>query len=215
MFIYYNYKYNKMELLNLQSVSYSDMYKLNQGSVSQLMRGLQEMVNRLTEPTNDYQRELYPALRNLVEKLTSRYETLLSTSTSDVDRQVRNYNLHGYNGKIKRSVATKNVKFNLIYKYANFGDYLKTLTQRLNYLLERELPQRYLDNQEEGTSYNKLKTELQELLRFMKDDVESSWNTVVTSARTAGGDNVQENLRKRTSFKPRSQNNKKAYTKTH
>ena len=32
----------------------------------------------------------------------------------------------------------------------------------------------------------------------MKEEVEQQWNTAVTSARTAGGESVQENLRKRT-----------------
>ena len=183
--------------LSLSELPYDEKYRLNQASASQLVRGLQEMAGRLPEPQNDYQRELYPSLKKLVGQVVEKYTSMLQ-STSEVEREVRRFNLHGYNGRVKRAIATRGVKFNLVYKYANFGDYLKTVTQRLTYLVERPLPQRYVTNTTEGTTYEQLKTRIQEFLKFMKDEVEQSWNTSVTQARTAGGNSVQENLRKRT-----------------
>lgn len=183
--------------LSLTDVPYDEKYRLNQASASQLVRGLQEMAGRLTEPQNDYQKELYPALKKIVGLVVEKYTSMLQ-STSEVEREIRRFNLHGYNGRVKRAISTRGVKFNLVYKYANFGDYLKTITQRLSYLVERPLPQRYVTNTSEGTSYEQLKTKLQEFLKFMKDEIEQSWNTAVTQARTAGGNSVQENLRRRT-----------------
>ncbi len=183
--------------LTLAELPYDEKYKLNQASASQLVRGLSEMGTRLGEPTNDYQKELYPALKTLVTTMVTKYTDMLQ-ATSEVEREVRRFNLHGYNGRVKKPVATRGVKFNVVYKFANFGDYLKSLTQRLTYLVERPVPQRYVNNASEGTAYEQLKGKLQDYLKFMKEEVEQQWNTAVTSARTAGGDSVQENLRKRT-----------------
>jgi hypothetical protein len=183
--------------LTLAELPYDEKYKLNQASASQLVKGLSEMGTRLGEPTNEYQKELYPALKTLVTTMVTKYTDMLQ-ATTEVEREVRRFNLHGYNGRVKKPVATRGVKFNVVYKFANFGDYLKSLTQRLTYLVERPVPQRYVNNASEGTAYEQLKGKLQDYLKFMKEEVEQQWNTAVTSARTAGGDSVQENLRKRT-----------------
>jgi hypothetical protein len=183
--------------LNLSDVPYDEKYRLNQASTTQLVKGLHEMAGRLADPTNEYQKELYPALKTIVNKFSEKYTSLLQCS-SEVEREVKRFNLHGYSGKIKNPVSTKGVKYNLVYKFANFGDYLKTVTQRMKYLVERQVPQRYVTNTAEGTAYTALKTQLQEFVKYMTEEVEQSWNTAVTSARTAGGSSVQENLRKRT-----------------
>jgi hypothetical protein len=186
--------------LSLSDVPYDEKYRLNQASASQLVRGLQEMASRLAEPTNDYQKELYPSLKTIVTKFVEKYVELLQCS-SEVEREVKRFNLHGYSGKVKNPVSTKGVKYNLVYKFANFGDYLKTVTQRMNYLVERQVPQRYVTNTSEGSAYSTLQTQLQAFVKYLTDEVEQSWNTAVSSARTAGGSSVQENLRKRTEKK--------------
>ena len=63
--------------LSLNDVSYDEKYRINQGSASQLLRGMQEMVNRLTEPTNEYQKELYPALKSIVLSFVEKYNIKL------------------------------------------------------------------------------------------------------------------------------------------
>ncbi len=185
------------EPVTLQSIPYDEKFRLNQASASQLVKGLEEMASRLSEPQNDYQKELYPAIKNIVSRIVEKYSELLE-STTEVEQEVRRFNLQGYNGKIKKAVSTKGVKFNLVYKFANFGDYFKTIVQRLTYLVDRQLPQRYVNNAAEGDAYNILKGKIWSFIKFMNEDIEQSWNTIVTAARTAGGDSVQENLRKRT-----------------
>jgi hypothetical protein len=170
----------------LSHLPYDEKFKLNQASCTQLIRGLYEMGQRLEEPQNDYQRELYPVLKSVVSKVFHHYEALM-TSTSETEANIRKYNLDGYNGRVKKPISTRGVKYNLIYKYANFGDYLKTLNQRMHYLVNRPLPQRYINNVSEGVAYTDLKTKLQEFMKFMKDDIEVIWNTAVSAARTAGG----------------------------
>ena len=102
--------------LSLSDVSYDEKYRINQGSISQLLRGMLEMVSRLTEPTNEYQKELYPALKSIVSGFVEKYNVLLLCS-SEVEREVKRFNLHGYNGKLKNPVSTSGVKYNIVYNY--------------------------------------------------------------------------------------------------
>lgn len=194
---------SEMSTLTLANVSYDEKYRLNQGSASQLVRGLTEMVVRLTDPTNDYQRELYPALRSIVSEFVERYEQLLTTS-NQTEFEIHRYNLHGYSGRVKMPISTRGVKYNLIYKYANFGDYLKTIVQRLKFLTERQVPQRYITNEAELAVFTALQTKVTDFLKFITEETEPKWNTAVATARTAGGESVQVNLRRRTEqYRPR------------
>ncbi len=187
---------NTPQVLSLDGISYDIKYRLSQGSVSQIVRGLSEMVTRLGDGENAYQQTLYPVLREQSKNIVSRFNTLLQTSSA-ADYDVRKFNLHGYDGRIKGTVITRGVRFNTIYQYANFGDYLKTITQRLTYILERQVPQRYSTDEALANAFTQLRSEVQDFVKYIHDEVEPRWNTAVTEARTAGGDSVQENLRKR------------------
>ena len=191
-----NSQSNAPQVLSLDGISYDIKYRLSQGSVSQIVRGLSEMVTRLGEGENAYQQTLYPVLREQSKNIVSRFNTILQTSSA-ADYDVRKFNLHGYDGRIKGTVITRGVRFNTIYQYANFGDYLKTITQRLTYILERQVPQRYSTDEALANAFTQLRSEVQDFVKYIHDEVEPRWNTAVTEARTAGGDSVQENLRKR------------------
>lgn len=188
---------SEMTTLTIATIPYDDKYRLNQGSASQLVRGMTEMVARLTEPINEYQKELYPALRSIVAEFVEKYEQLLTT-TNQTEYEISRYNLHGYSGRVKMPISTRGVKYNLVYKYANFGDYLKTVTQRLKFVIERQIPQRYSNNESELTAFTSLRQKVTDFLKFVGEETEPKWNTAVASARTAGGAHVQENLRRRT-----------------
>lgn len=187
---------NTPQVLSLDGISYDIKYRLSQGSVSQIVRGLSEMVTRLGEGENAYQQTLYPVLREQSKNIVTRFNTLLQTSSA-ADYDVRKFNLHGYDGRIKGTVITRGVRFNTIYQYANFGDYLKTITQRLTYVIERQVPQRYTTDESLSNAFTQLRSEVQDFVKYIHEEVEPRWNTAVTEARTAGGDSVQENLRKR------------------
>jgi hypothetical protein len=202
---------NTPQVLSLDGISYDIKYRLSQGSVSQIVRGLSEMVTRLGEGENAYQQTLYPVLREQSKNIVSRFNTLLQTSSAS-DYDVRKFNLHGYDGRIKGTVITRGVRFNTIYQYANFGDYLKTITQRLTYILERQVPQRYSTDEGLSNAFVQLRSEVQDFVKYIHEEVEPRWNTAVTEARTAGGDSVQENLRKREQQRQEAQERRVTHT---
>ncbi len=182
--------------LSIDDVTYDEKYRLSKAATTQVIKGMQMMIQRIGEPTNSYQQELYPPMRNIVTRIVDSYNRLLNVG-STTDFEVRRYNLHGYNGIVSGHVYTRGVKRDLFYKYANFGDLMKTLKQRAQYIVEREAPKRYQENASEMASFQQLQTELKSFVEFLVNEIEPSWTAAVTAARASGGVEVEENLKKR------------------
>jgi hypothetical protein len=163
--------------------------------------------------TDAYKQALYPVLRTLSQEVLTRFNGLL-TATSEKERDVRKFNLFGFNGRVKkvrgRYPFVPRLRPTTTYKYANFGDLLKVLKQRCEYISTREVPQRYVDDVEQGAAFTKLRSEVTEFLNYLKNTVDARWSEAVTQARTAGGQQVQQNLERRaqpTERTPRPQQN--------
>lgn len=175
--------------VSLESIrsSFNDTYKVSKGSASQIVLGFQSMRSRLQEPTNEYQQTLYPKLKDLCDRLTTKYsETFLTTFGSDVDRQVFGANLNGNrnNGSLYRSIPS-GVNRNLTYNYAQFGQLMRVLTNRLRFVVQRDPSsvQRYKDSTDELASYQKLQNTVNTFMTFLTE-LSNEWNQLVTETRT-------------------------------
>ena len=167
--------------------SFNDTYKVSKGSASQVVLGFQSMSERLQEPTNEYQQTLYPKLKELCTRLSTKYvETFLTTFASDVERQVFGANLNGNrnNGSLYRSIPS-GVNRNLTYNYAQFGQLVRVLTSRLRFISQRDPSsvQRYKDSAEETSAYQKLQTNVNTFLTFISELL-AEWNSLVSETRT-------------------------------
>ena len=180
--------------------SFNDTYKVSKGSASQLVLGFQSMHNRLQEPTNEYQQTLYPKLKDLCERLSTKYtETFLTTFGSDVERQVFGANLNGNrnNGSLYRSIPS-GVNRNLTYNYAQFGQLMRVLTNRLRFVTQRDPSsvQRYKDSTDELVAYQKLQNTVNTFMTFLTD-LSNEWNQLVTETRTRFAVSEQSNGQER------------------
>jgi hypothetical protein len=167
--------------------SFNDTYKVSKGSASQLVLGFQSMRSRLQEPTNEYQQTLYPKLKDLCDRLATKYsEIFLTTFGSDVERQVFGANLNGNrnNGSLYRSIPS-GVNRNLTYNYAQFGQLMRVLTNRLRFVVQRDPSsvQRYKDSTDELAAYQKLQNTVNTFMTFL-GDLSNEWNQLVTETRT-------------------------------
>lgn len=174
--------------------TFNETYKVSKGSASQVVLGFKHMVSRLQNPSNEYQQTLYPTLKQFCDRLVSSYEsTFLSNRTSPVERQVFGANLNGNrnNGSLYRSIPS-GVNRNLTYNYAQFGQLLRVLTGRLQFVVNRDSSkvQRYNDNQEERTAYQTLQTVTTGYLQTLSQ-LGTEWNTIVTSKRQQFGVETQ------------------------
>jgi hypothetical protein len=167
--------------------SFNDTYKVSKGSASQLVLGFQSMSSRLQEPTNEYQSALYPKLKDLCARLSTKYtETFLTSFSSDVERQVFGANLNGNrnNGSLYRAIPS-GVNRNLTYNYAQFGQLMRVLTNRLRFVTQRDATsvERYRNSTEELQAYQKLQSTVTSFLGFLAD-LSNEWNQLVTETRT-------------------------------
>jgi hypothetical protein len=174
--------------------TFNETYKVSKGSASQVVLGFKHMISRLQNPTNEYQQTIYPTLKQFCERVVSSYEsTFLSNRTSPVERQVFGANLNGNrnNGSLYRSIPS-GVNRNLTYNYAQFGQLLRVLTGRLQFVVNRDASkvQRYNDNQEERTAYQTLQTVTTGYLQTLTQ-LGTEWNTLVTSTRQQFGVETQ------------------------
>ncbi len=172
--------------LTLNDVSFDIKYHLCNGSTTQIMRGLSESATRLPQPVNAYQNALYPQMLTLINEILAKYNTDLLTATNEVSKTIRNFSLHGYNGKIKAKVMTRGVHNNAVYAYAKFGDYLKCAVQRLDYISKSETPTRYTTD-EEKAEYETLKIVASVFVKYLTTDVFVEWNKIVSNARKVAG----------------------------
>jgi hypothetical protein len=204
--------------LNLENVPYNTNHSLIAGSLGQLMKSIQDLSSRISsdKETDDYKKALYPKLRNISTGLLDQFFPLLKANNSK-EEGVRKFNIIGYNGMVKkvrgRFPFVARLRPNTTYKYANFGDLMKVVKQRCEYLTTREVPQRYIDDHEEGQAFTKLRGEVATFLNYLNNTVDKQWSDAVTSARTAGGQLVQQNLERRNTEKEVTQNSGQEETK--
>lgn len=200
--------------ITLENVPYDDNYRIKFGSISQLMRGLQVMQPKITsdKETDNYKQVLYPKLRELSQSLVNKFIPMLSAS-SEKERNVRNYNLCGYEGQIRpdkfnRYPFVSGVNPNAKYGYANFGYFMRTLKQRLEFIASRDLPTRYSSDEVLTNTFNLLKLECNNLVKYLVEYVEPEWNKVVDDARKNGGELVIKNLQSRNEAREKRNNDK-------
>lgn len=189
--------------ITLENVPYNDNFRIKSGSLAQLMRGLQVMQDKISsdKETDEYKKILYPKLRELSSNLVSNFIVLLSSS-NEKERNVKQYNLCGYDGQIRadhfrRYPFVKGVNPNAKYGFSNFGYYLRMLKQRLEFIAGRDLPARYSGDEVMTNTFNYLKVECDTLLKYLTDTVEPEWNKIVDEARQSGGEVVKKNLQSR------------------
>ena len=196
--------YNNLLLKNFDEVPYDDKYKIMLGSVGQLMRGIHIAQERISHDheLDGYKKSLYPELRSLCSNMLDKFRGLLNAS-NEKEYHIIKYNIFGYDGMIKKDGFSAGVPYvagvnpKTKYGFANFGLLLKVIKQRLVYISTKELPYRYCSDLEATQIYNKLKTQCSDLLEYLGEDIEEKWKEYVSVARKNGGEEVENNLRKR------------------
>jgi hypothetical protein len=201
--------------IGYSNLAFSGDYKVCLGTAGQLVMAIGELATQLetkladsTIELNEYQKSLYPSLRDLAQQITECYnETFIDDVNDAVQLQVFGANLNGIynNGTLRHIIATSRIPRGLCYKYAQFGQLLKVLTQRLEYIATRETDgvERYRTDEVQRENFVELQARCAEFVVYLNgqkndegivditDSVIEQWNTVVENARTAGGVTVE------------------------
>lgn len=118
--------------ISLNVVSFNRSFIRNQGTVSQVVKSLEDMSSRLTEPQNEYQEGLYPKIRKECDIVVEKYSELVGLIHES------NYKLFGYylngsrNNGSRRPTRSKNE--NKKYELSEYKETLNTIDARLRYI---------------------------------------------------------------------------------
>ena len=178
--------------ISLDHLSFNETFRVTRGSASQVVVGLRFMCGKLNEPTNEYQKSIYPQLSSFTQNIVSKYEETFLNVSESVARQVYGANLNGHrnDGSLYRSVNS-GINRSLTYGYAQFGQLLKVLNSRLHFIVNRDVNsvKRYSEAPEESAAYVKLQEHSKEFLTYLSN-VNDEWSKTIDSAR------LQHNIQK-------------------
>jgi hypothetical protein len=184
--------------VSLEHLSFNETFRVTRGAASQVVLGLRHMLEKLKTPTNEYQKDIYPQLSTLTQELCNKYVSTFLTTTDAVQRQVTGANLNGHrnDGSLYRSVNS-GVNRSLTYGYAQFGQLVKVLTNRLQFVVNRDpqTVQRYKDNATECAAYVTLQTQCTDFLKFVSS-VNDRWTAVVDTSRKTHNIQKQQPVRR-------------------
>ncbi|VBB18530.1 hypothetical protein YASMINEVIRUS_993 [Yasminevirus sp. GU-2018] len=118
--------------ISLAVVSFNRIFSRNRGTLSQVVKSLSDMHDRLVDPINDYQKGLYPQIRQESVSLVASYERLVS-AVDKADYSVFGYYLNGpqNNGK-RRTTTTKQEQKS--YGVSEYQETLKSIDDRLRHI---------------------------------------------------------------------------------
>lgn len=140
--------------LSIEMVEFKMTHYLAKASIGQIMFCFQRILN--TQPKNDFEKNLYDNLFPQIKKLLEEYEKMLE-GTSNSKILVRYHNLiaklppgtiiyQGEHGRIKM----RNPKI---------GALIMAIKQRLQFIMSRDIPEIYKNNEELLKEFNDLKAD--------------------------------------------------------
>ena len=183
-----------------------EQYKCAKSTAGQTISGLMGLVNNLTsvkQPSNEYQVLLYPKIAELGTDVVNKYlETFVNGIADPLRLQVFGANLNGAgnDGKLNRLVLCKNVDERLRYKYAQFGQLLSLLYDRLLFISRRDATKitRYVNNENERNEFLALQELCGNFCKYLRGEDSSlmnQWFTFVNTTRQNSGYQRKETIR--------------------
>jgi hypothetical protein len=176
--------------IHIEKIPFRDNFKVCYGTIGQLMRGMIELTKE-KEMENDYQKVLYPAMNAMAKEVIKMYNEMFIDHTTDkLEKQIYGANLNGNynNGQLPYTVVVNGLSYHLKYKFIQFGELLRVIIQRMEYIISRDYTkiERYSDDNSKKI-YNNLQIACGTFLKFIHDDIYQRWTKTVKDARNAGG----------------------------
>jgi len=146
---------NKLQIDLESSFYYQHTFRLSTASLAQIILALDKTSDRIQTPTNDYQKVLYPKLKELIPPIIEKFKSVLSYK-SEKGRSVKFYNVGGKLPVEIKAIFHKNIKLGT----GNFGPLVDAGLQRTQYILTRPTPKMYENDAEYLENFEQLKNDL-------------------------------------------------------
>ncbi len=161
---------NQFNILSLDKVKIGRRHKVTRASIAQLVKRLS--TSKITNPKNKYQESLNIFFESENSKLADRYNEILQCSSYD-EMVVKEYNLLGdLPGKMEITEPCIQ-KSNTLSK-ASIGDMINALRQRIQFIINREIPLYYVINESYKTEFNNMQQQITEFENAV-DEYEENW----------------------------------------
>lgn len=150
-------------IINKSIVDWKPYYTLDKASLGQIIRTF-EKINII--PKNSYEIVLSDELNILIQQLISNFDKLL------VFNNLIEYSIYYYNllGSLPDGISINENNHKYIkLKTANIGNLVKALYQRINYILQRDIPLMYKYREEYLHVFNNMKNNLLKFLDNVKE----------------------------------------------
>lgn len=118
--------------LNIIANDFKRTHIRNRGTLGQLVYSLNDMIERLNNPTNEYQSALYPKIQSECKITVSEYNRLLSTIQTDDYFAIGRY-LNGSRNNGKRKPTTTYYE-KKSYGVSEYKETLKSMNDRLRHI---------------------------------------------------------------------------------
>ena len=152
--------------LSLDNVDWKGHYVLARASIGQIIRTLQNVkihAEKKKSSVKPYEMTLNVGLCDIISDLLDNYEKMLCFE-SDIERDIAFFNIIV---NLPKDIVINAEKHGQIYlNRANIGNLIQAMRQRVDFILNRDIPDRYTDDPEQLTVFNSLK---EKLLNFKND----------------------------------------------
>jgi hypothetical protein len=181
--------------LNNIASDFKITYLRNRGTIGQLVYSLDNMMNRLNNPTNDYQNVLYPKIQSECKNLVDEYNKLVSEVDSG-DYYLVGYYLNGSRNNGKRK-ATSSYYEKKSYSMSEYKETLKSINDRLRHIKRDCLRKTQNTMRQEQEVLERMVVFCDEYHKVIKSHLES-WNEFITELRNTNGFTKKLRVKKQT-----------------
>lgn len=163
--------------LNLGLVDWHPYYFLSKGSLGQIMVSFSKINS--TNPKNIYERTLYQKLNIIIKGLVDRYDEMLQCNSEEE----KNVKFHNLIVNLPKGVSIyDDIHGYIKLGYAKIGQLIYAAYQRIDYILDRDIPTIYENNDLLLKEFNKMKDELA-IFRTELESFETSFMEYINEAR--------------------------------
>ena len=173
------------------SVEYRPDLKLSRASIIQLINCYTyRITNQSVQSGNKWQEFAYPRLQKIFGTLCETFTQQVSElyNAPDSDREVVMINFCGYKSfKLPLIVQTLGVHPQATYISVNVRPFLKTMEQRLMYLANVKMPDRYKDDEKKVSTFNKVQALAENLRTKYVLPLHEAWRKLCQDAADYAG----------------------------
>lgn len=144
------------DLQQLLCIDYKPYYNLSKGSLGQIITAI-SLIKIKKNEKNEYEKILDRWFNTAIPLFINKFIELFNNYQTTTEYEVKWYNLAG---NLPKSVVINSEKHNKKLSKANIGNLHEALIQRIDFIIERDMPEPYKGNNELESYFNNLREQI-------------------------------------------------------